>query len=149
MTITFFGHKNTTVEIKPLIRKIIIDLIEKNNATCFYVGNHGNFDSMVTQVLKELSTIYPDITYFTVLAYLPTKQQIYYQSDDNTFFPEGFENVPRRFAICKRNEWMVKNSDAVVTYVDHDFGGAYKYKMLAEKKEKIIIELTNVNHLHL
>lgn len=136
MTATFFGHKDTPKEIEPTLRSTLIDLIENKNVTVFYVGNNGNFDTIQ---LEDLSQTYP-ITYSVVLAYLPTEKNKY---DDltNTIYPEGLETVPKRFAISWRNKWMIQQSDIVVTYVIHNFGGAAQFKKIAEKLSKYIINL--------
>ena len=140
MTVTFFGHKDTPKEIEPTLRTTLVDLIENKNVTVFYVGNNGNFDTMVRRQLEDLSQTYP-ITYNVVLAYLPTKKSEY---DDytNTILPEGIETVPKRFAISYRNKWMIQQSDMVVTYVTHGFGGAAKFKAMAERQRKMVIELS-------
>ena len=140
MTVTFFGHKDTPKEIEPTLRTTLIDLIENHGATEFYVGNNGNFDTMVRRQLENLSQTYP-ITYNVVLAYLPTKKSEY---DDftNTLLPEGIESVPKRFAISYRNKWMIQQSDVVVTYVTRTYGGAAQFKELAERQGKMVIELS-------
>jgi hypothetical protein len=115
-------------------------LIENKNVTVFYVGNNGNFDTMVLRQLEDLSQTYP-ITYSVVLAYLPTEKNKY-DNLTNTIYPEGLEIVPKRFAISWRNKWMIKQSDVVVTYVTHNFGGAAQFKEVAEKQGKIVIELS-------
>ena len=139
MVCTFFGHKDTPKEIEPTLRSTLIDLIEKN-VTVFYVGNNGNFDTMVRRQLEDLSQIYP-INYSVVLAYLPTEKNKY-DNLTNTIYPEGLETVPKRFAISWRNQWMIQQSDIVVTHVTHNFGGAAQFKTLAERKEKLVIELS-------
>lgn len=140
MTVTFFGHKDTPKEIKPTLRTTLVDLIENHGATEFYVGNNGNFDTMVRRQLEALSQAYP-ITYSVVLAYLPTKKSDY---DDytNTILPEGIETVHKRFAISWRNKWMIQQSDVVVTCVTRTYGGAAQFKALAEKQGKTVIELS-------
>ena len=140
MTVTFFGHKDTPKEIEPTLRTTLVDLIENHGATEFYVGNNGNFDTMVRRQLENLSQTYP-ITYNIVLAYLPTKKSEY---DDytNTILPEGIETAPKRFAISYRNKWMIEQSDIVVTYVTHNFGGAAQFKEMAERQGKTVIELS-------
>ena len=140
MTVTFFGHKDTPKEIEPTLRTTLIDLIENKNVTVFYVGNNGNFDTMVRRQLEDLSLTYP-ITYNVVLAYLPTKKSEY-DNSTNTIYPEGIETAPKRFAISWRNKWMVQQSDVVVTYVTHGFGGAAQFKELAERQGKTLIELS-------
>ena len=140
MTVTFFGHKDTPKEIEPTLRTTLVDLIENHGATEFYVGNNGNFDTMVRRQLEELSHTY-SITYNVVLAYLPTKKNEY-DNFTNTLLPEGIETAPKRFAISYRNKWMVEQSDVVVTYVTHSFGGAAQFKELAERQGKMVIELS-------
>ena len=139
MTVTFFGHKDTPKEIEPTLRTTLVDLIENHGATEFYVGNNGNFDTMVRCQLEELSHTY-SITYSVVLAYIHTKKSEY---DDftNTLLPEGIETAPKRFAISWRNKWMIQQSDIVVTYVARTYGGAWQFKAMAERQGKTVIEL--------
>ena len=142
MVCTFFGHKDTPKEIEPTLRSTLIDLIENKNVNVFYVGNNGNFDTMVRRQLEDLSQTYP-ITYSVVLAYLPTEKNKY---DDltHTIYPEGLETVPKRFAISWRNKWMIQQSDVVVTYVTHSFGGASQFEVMAERLGKVLISVNVV-----
>ncbi|MBQ2758409.1 MAG: hypothetical protein IJE93_01420 [Clostridia bacterium] len=139
-TATFFGHKDTPKETEPTLRMTLLDLIINKNVTVFFVGNNGNFDAMARRQLKDLSVIYP-IKYYVVLAYLPDTKN---KDDDmsDTIYPEGLENVPKRFAISWRNKWMIKQSDIVISYVTHSFGGAAQFKELAQKQGKTVIELS-------
>ena len=120
-----------------VLRKIMIDLIENKNVNEFYVGNNGRFDGMVKSVLRELRKIYTDIDFSVVLAYMPKEKDEHGIEDfSDTIFPEGLELVHPRYAIVKRNRWMVEQSDYVVTYVEHRYGGAAQLKELAERKSK-------------
>ena len=139
MVCTFFGHKDTPKEIEPTLRSTLIELIENKNVNVFYVGNNGNFDTMVRRQLEDLSQSYP-ITYSVVLAYLPTEKNKY-DNLTNTIYPEGLETVPKRFAISQRNKWMIQQANVVVTYVTHNFGGAAQFKALAERKNKTVVEV--------
>lgn len=49
------------------------------------------------------------------------------------------ETVPRRFAISRRNRWMVDAADVVVACVLHDWGGAAATLQYARQKGKRII----------
>ena len=142
MTVTFFGHKDTPKEIETLIKTTLIDLIENHSAAEFYVGNNGNFDFFVCRQLKELSAIY-NIDYSVVLAYMPIKKNEYENFED-TIFPEEIANVPKRFAVSYRNKWMINKADVVVTYVTAEYGGAWQFKILAQKQGKKIMELSNL-----
>ena len=137
---TFFGHRDCPETIKPKLKETLIDLITNRGIDTFYVGNHGHFDAYVRSTLKELQQIYPHIRYAVVLAYLPGKKTEYKDLSD-TILPEGIESVPPCFAISWRNNWMLKQSDYVVTYITHSYGGAYQYTQKARQQKKIVINL--------
>ena len=142
MVCTFFGHGNAPKEIIPVLKDTVIKLIEENGVDMFYMGNHGHFDYYAEIVLKELKEIYPHIKYAVVLAYLPRGSECEYYDFSNTIYPEGLEKAPLRYAILKRNEWMLNKADYVITYVTTVVGGAAQFKEKAEKKKKIIIEIS-------
>ena len=142
MTCAFFGHKESPASIKPLLEKEIRRLIENEGYDEFLVGNQGQFDAMVYSTLKRLQTEYPSIRFNVVLAYMPGEKKEYTTLNYiNTIYPEGLETVPRRFAILRRNKWIVENSNAVICYVNHTWGGAYQAVTLAERKKLTIINL--------
>lgn len=142
MTITFFGHRNSPSSILDTLKNILIDLIEHHQADHFYVGNQGAFDLMIYELLKELKIQYPSIQYNVVLAYFPEESGQGRIDEEHTIYPDGLEMVPRKFAIDRRNHWMIEQSDAVVTFVERPFGGAAKFKEIAQRKKKRIIELS-------
>lgn len=138
-TCCFFGHRDTPSNIKSKLEQTIIYLIENKSVDTFYVGNQGSFDFMVRRTLKKLKVKYPHINYTVVLAYMPTEKDGKDYSD--TIYPDGLENVPRKFAIDRRNKWLVDNSDYVIAYISRSFGGAAKFYDLAVKHKKEVISL--------
>ena len=137
---TFFGHRECPDLIKTKLKEVLTDLITNHNVDMFYVGNQGRFDAIVRGVLRELKKEYPQIDYAVVLAYMPGKQTEYGDYSD-TMLPEGIESVHPRYAISWRNNWMLNQSDYVVTYIAHSWGGAAQYAKRARVKHKIIIKL--------
>ena len=59
----------------------------------------------------------------------------------DTMLPEGIESVHPHYAISWRNNWMLKQSDYVVTYITHTYGGAYRYAEKARRQKKVVINL--------
>lgn len=57
---------------------------------------------------------------------------------DETLYPP-LESTPKRFAISKRNEYMINAADCVIAFVVHDFGGAYNSLRYAQRQHKRII----------
>ena len=135
-TCTFFGHRNAPENIKDKLKQTITTLIENEQVTKFLVGNNGMFDMLVRQTLAELSDIYP-ITYLVVLSTLPKDDQ----ATPDSLLPENFEKFPPKFAIDKRNEYMLRKSDFVVCYTSHYLGGAGKFTEKAIKQNKKVINL--------
>ena len=136
---TFFGHRDAPPGIKSSLRQVILDLIERQGVKQFYVGNQGSFDTMARNLLAEFEQTH-GISYEIVLAYLPIQEDPLCDAD-HTLLPEGIETVPPRFAIEYRNKWMIDHSDIVITYVHRSFGGAAKFKKLAEKRNKVVIQI--------
>ena len=59
---------------------------------------------------------------------------------DEIIYP--FENkVIPRYAISKRNIWLVNNSDLIIAFVGRSFGGAAKMLAYAKQKKKNYINL--------
>ena len=136
MICTFFGHRDCPFQIESTLKREIINLIENFSVDTFYVGNNGNFDKIVYKTLLSLKHSYK-IKIYVIFAYLSTSRVIVQDS----IYPEGLEKVPPRFAIPWRNKWMVNNSDYVIAFLRHDFGGAAKSVIYAEKKGVKVIRI--------
>jgi len=61
---------------------------------------------------------------------------------DTSIYPP-IENVPPKFAISKRNEWMMISADLIIAYVNRSYGGAYKSLQVAKRRKKKIINICN------
>lgn len=141
MTVAFFGHSNAPSNLEPRLEQEVIRLIEENENITFLVGTHGHFDGMARSVLKRLAPRYPMMNYRIVLAYLTVKREENRFEGLPTMLPEGIENVPKKFAISYRNDFMVRKCDSVICYITHDWGGAAQFVDKARKKGKNIINL--------
>ena len=141
MNCIFFGHRDSPEGIYEDLKNAIRILITSENVSVFYMGNNGSFDQLALSVLQELKITYPHIRCQVVLAYLPhgTNNN---ESAFDTIFPAEVATAPARFAIDRRNDWLIRQSNTVVTYVTHSFGGAAKFKKKALVNQKRIIELS-------
>ena len=140
---TFFGHRDCPETIKPRLRQVLVDLIANHDVDTFYVGHQGNFDAIARAVLRELKVTIPQIDYAVVLAYMPGKKT---KNEDlfDTMLPEGIESVHPHYAISWRNNWMLKKSDYVVTYVTHACGGAAQFAGKAKRQGKCVINVWEI-----
>lgn len=137
-TCTFFGHEDCPDTVRGNLQLVLRKLVTDYGVEMFYVGNQGRFDVLVRGVLRELKEEYPQIDYAVVLAYMPCSQ---IEDTSDTMLPEGIEFVHPRYAISWRNSWMLQQSDYVVTYITHSWGGAAKFADKARKQGKRVINI--------
>ena len=145
MIITFFGHSNCLFndDIKKQLKNILLDEIIKNPTCKFYLGGYGDFDGLCLRTLRELKHDFPSIEILFITPYLDknySKLELAKYYYDDVIFPP-LESVPRKFAILKRNEWMVEQADLVIAYVKYSWGGAAKALEYAKRKKKRIINI--------
>lgn len=134
-----FGHRDCSALDESRLKWALEEQISKGVYT-FYVGNQGKFDAAARRILKKLQKEFPYLQYAVVLAYLPEKRDDYEEYSD-TIYPEGLESVPQKFAILKRNQWMVTQADVCVCYISRTWGGAYNSVLTAKKRGVEIINL--------
>ena len=138
MIVTFCGHReisDSAGTIRTWLSRTVESLIQRG-ADLFYLGGYGAFDRMAASVVREMKRDYPAIQSVLVLPYLDSTMDT--SGYDGTTYPP-LENVPRRFAIVRRNEWTVQVSDVLVAYVLYTWGGAVKTLEYARRKKKEII----------
>lgn len=138
---TFFDHRDCPAAVKPKLRTVVAELIEQYGVERFYVGRQETFDAMARSVLRELAEEYPGISYAVVLERLPGPRDEAVWDFSDTIFPEGLETVPPRFAISRRNEWMLRQADFVVTYITRPWGGAAQFADKARRQGKAVLNL--------
>jgi len=137
MIITFCGHDDV-----PDIHKVgewlshVLDQFIHEETVIFYLGGYGGFDRLAASVVRQKQKVNPAAQAVLVVPYLNRK---YDESGyDDTLFPP-LDSVPPRYAILKRNEWMVAQADVVVAYVTHGWGGAAKTLEYARAKSKKVV----------
>ena len=145
----FAGHGSMTYSEKVfmLLKEKIEAAIVEDAITEFWVGNYGDFDRLAQRAVKEVQKKYPHIRYAVVLAYMPG-QQTEHEDHSDTMLPEGIEEVHPRYAIDWRNRWMLRESQYVLCYIHHHWGGAAKYVQAAQRQGKTVINLCADNVLN-
>lgn len=139
---TFFGHRDAQPDIQEL-KQLLRERIEVNDVTTFWCGGYGAFDLAAAKAVDELQKEYGHISLVLVLAYPLRKPlpALY----DSFLYPDFLDTVPKKLCIIKRNEWMAKNCDIAICMVDHSYGGAYYGYRVAQRNQKLIYNLGNLN----
>lgn len=137
MMVTFCGHRE--VQEPEKVRKWLYETVSgliREGADVFYLGGYGGFDRMALSVVNQAKEAHPGLKVILVLPYLDRSMDL--DAYDGSVYPP-LEKVPRRFAISRRNRWMVDQADVVVAYVIHEWGGAAMTLRYAEAKRKTIM----------
>ena len=141
----FIGHREADERLLPILTAAIERLIIEEQVSFFYVGGYGGFDRIAATAVKRMKLHHPEITLMLVLPYHPGERPIETPNGfDGTYYPEGLEKVPRRYAIVRTNEIMVKQSDWLVSYVRH---GASNSRRILEYAQKQGTACININDL--
>lgn len=142
MIITFTGHR-TLAETETLYKELVLALrasIPQSGTVSFYLGGYGMFDELCLRACREIKIEFPLCRICYVTPYYPQKTTHTELSHyDESIYPP-LETVPPRFAIHRRNRWMVEQADLVIAYVKYQ-GGAFQMLEYARKKEKAILNL--------
>ena len=135
---TFFGHRELYQDISAQLEQAITFAIHQGY-DIFWCGGYGAFDLNAAGTVQRLKRIYPHIQVVLILAYLPTHPiaDIY----DHSIYPEGIEIGPPRFAINRRNQWIIKNCDSAICYVNHTYGGAYTAYQTLKRQSKLLFNI--------
>jgi len=137
MKITFCGHRE--VHDREVVMKWLMTVCSEliaDGAKQFFLGGYGAFDMLCADVLRQLKKEHSYIQLCLILPYPDTKKNT--TGYDELIYPP-LESVPRRYAINRRNEWMVKSADVVVAYVMRDWGGAATMLLRAQRLNKQIV----------
>lgn len=148
MIISFAGHSlvSSSSKVQEIVKEQVRhNIVDVKHVTC-YLGGYGEFDELCARACRDLKKEYPGIELVYVAPYMSLSEQAKiremqsYGLYDTSIYPP-IENVPPRFAVLKRNEWMMTNADIVIAYVNRNYGGAYKSLQAAKRKKKRIINI--------
>ena len=149
-TIGFFGHRNLydIRRIDDKLSPIIKELIQTKPYVVFLVGRHGEFDkyvaSLIKRIQKQVNSNNSEL--ILVIPYAVANLEYYEKYYDNIIVPEIVCNVHPKFAITLKNRWIVEQADLVVVNVEQRRGGAYAAMKYAERFNKKIINLFDLEH---
>ena len=145
LIVTFCGHGKTTLSEEEEQRLIALlqSILSAHPDTRFYLGDYGAFDGACNHILTELQKEYPRLKRIFVTPYispeygrLKTAKERY----DESIYPFEKRVMPK-YAIAKRNEWMVDHADVLIAYVRWNWGGAYHTLDYAKRHNKTIVNI--------
>lgn len=142
----YIGHRESDERLLPQLIALVERLIEEKQVTFFYVGGYGGFDRVAAAAVKVAKRKYSEITLLLVLPYNPAERTVETPFGfDGTYYPDGLENVPKRYAIARVNKIMIDASDWLVAYVCHGASNSKALLEYAERRQrKGLIQIENL-----
>lgn len=146
-TVAFFGHRyiDKTLRLEELLEEKIKRLIDEKEYVEFLVGRNGEFDILVSSVIHKIRKTYrnDNNSLTLVLPYLTAEY-----NNNKKYFEEYYSDVEISYSASKshpksaiqiRNREMVDRADLIISYIEHNQGGAYKTVKYAMENNKEII----------
>lgn len=145
MIITFCGHSDYSEHKEDEERLLLLlETLANGQHVDFYLGGYGKFDAFAKKCAEKYKKTHSDAKIIFITPYLNKwldERKDYIEKEyDEILYPE-LEQTPLKFAISKRNEWMVKQADYVFAYVNTHYGGAYNALLYAAKHNKPYMNL--------
>ena len=148
-TVSFFGHRmiDDVLEIENRLEQLIRTLLSKHEYVEFLVGRDGEFDQLVSSVIRRCKREYrsDNSSHIWVLPYFTAEFR------DNE---ESFRDYYDEIEVCEaaagchyknahqtRNRAMVSRSDMVVFCIQRASGGAWQTMKYAKKQGVLCINL--------
>ena len=133
----FIGHREASSEILPALRDAVEQHIVEYGVTEFIVGHYGGFDRMAAKAVIAAKEQHPEITLSMLIPYHPAERPVKLPpAFDNTFYPPGMGNVPRKLAIVRVNRYVVDHVDYLIAYAWHPASNARNLLEYARKRER-------------
>ena len=145
-TVSFFGHReiSDSISISEKLDRLVRELIRTKEYVEFLVGRNGDFDTLVSSVIRKAiaELDYGNASQILVLPYETAEFR-----DNTDSYKEYYTEVEIceqaaaahfRAAIQIRNKAMVDRSDLVVCCIEHNSGGAYKTIEYAKKHKPTV-----------
>lgn len=152
MICAFFGNRDVylSAQNKKRLEDLIEKLIVEEVVTHFWVCREGLFDRTAKCTVLQFKRKYPYITIEEIGARrIDPEDDNFFDPSTKKFYdyyiPEEVSLSLSRFAICRRNDYILKHADIFICHVFSTCGKSYEYMKKAEKKGKRVINLCDLD----
>ena len=148
-TVSFFGHRHleNPITVERKLEMLISSLLREKEYIEFLVGRDGDFDLLVSSVIRRCKRIIrnDNSSLVWVMPYLTAE----YRNNEVSFL-DYYDEIELcsvsakshyKAAFRLRNREMIDRSDLVVLCAQHRTGGSYQALLYAQQQAKRIIKL--------
>lgn len=155
--VTFLGNKDVA-DRKTVYERILsqLETLFTDGVTAlyrypvFYCGGYGEFSQLASMAIDVWRKRYPElkseklfITPYITPSYLKINEYMRQFYDDIVYPP--LENVPFKFAISRRNQWMIDNCNMLIAYLENTAGNTRKCVEYAFRRGKEVVFVDSGN----
>ena len=141
-TCFFIGHRDAPESIYNRLLEAVERHISEYGVTDFIVGKYGNFDRLAARAVIEEKRHHADITLTLLMPYYRTDAESLPDGFDGSLFPDGLETVPKRAAMMRANQYMIRHCDYLITYNKNRVGNTRK--LVAEARKNGLLYIVNI-----
>ena len=115
-TCFFIGHRDAPESIYGRLLATVERHITEYGVTDFVVGRYGNFDRLAARAVVEAKQRHAGISLTLLMPYYRADAVPLPDGFDGSLFPDGFETVPKRAAILRANQYMIRHCDYLIVF---------------------------------
>lgn len=136
-TCFFVGHRDTPMEIRPILQAEVERHILALGVTEFIVGHYGRFDRLAAEAVIAAKQTHPSVSLLLLLPYHPAERPIELPSGfDGAYYPPGMEMVPRKASIIRANRYVLDHADCLIAYMLHPASNTQKLVEYARHRQQ-------------
>ena len=136
----FIGHRDAGEMLMSQLETEVKRHILEYGVTEFVVGQYGAFDRMAARAVINAKKDSPNIRLSILLPYHPSERDVKAPKGyDDTFYPPDMEAVPKRFAIVRANQYVIKHSEYLIAYAWKTGSNAREFVEFARRQKNIVV----------
>lgn len=141
-TCFFIGHRDAPESIYERLLSAVERHIFEYGVSDFVVGRYGNFDHLASRAVIEAKRHHADVTLTLLMPYYRTDAKPLPNGFDGSLFPDGLETVPKRAAILRANQYMIRHCDYMIAYDIGQIGNTRE--LVARAKQRMDLKIYNL-----
>lgn len=137
-TCVLFSQSAFSPAMEPALEGLIRRAVVEFDAAIFLCGGYGAFDSCAARIVDRLQEEYPRIRLQLLLAHMPAQQT---DGAMGVRLPDHLEQLPPRYALARRNSWLLEQGDILIVHIDTPRGAIYRHCCAARAQGKPVLNL--------
>ena len=142
-TCFFIGHRDAPESIYERPLSAVERHISEYGVTDFVVGRYGNFDRLAARAVVEAKQHHSDVMLTLLMPYYLADAEPLPNGFDGSLFPDGLETVPKRAAILRANQYMIRHCDYMIAYDIGQIGNTRE--LVARAKQRMDLKIYNLD----